>query len=64
MHQWQSENIWHAVKNINMLSNDWRMNILIIFGRQNILEVFWTTFLDSLGHRIGLDLKNVQVLHL
>ena len=34
------------------------------FGRQNILDIFWTTLLVSIGLLIGQDLTNIRVLHL
>ena len=46
VHQWQPpENIWHAGNNLWMI---WIMtNIWTIFGLQNIVDIFWTTFLVS-----------------
>ena len=39
-------------------------NIWTIFGHQNILGTFWTTFLVSIGLRIGQNLVNVGILQL
>ena len=39
-------------------------NIWTIFGRENILDIFWTTFLVGMGLRIRRDLRNVRILHL
>ena len=39
-------------------------NIWTTFGRQKVLDIFWTTFLVSIGLRIGHNLRNAQKLHL
>ena len=46
---------------INVTSND---EYLDNFGREKNLDIFWTTFLSSIGLRIGQDLRKVRILHL
>ena len=46
---------------INVISSD---TIWTSFGRQKILDIFWTTFLVSIGLRIGEGFRSIRILHL